>query len=107
MIDRIKNLRNLIDRRQAIIIRRKETGTPNHGLLEQLDIERDIINAAPEMSSILSEIRAGDEDRICNVISLASLCSNMSEPPEFDEEDLDCLRRLAAMVAKAEAGGKS
>lgn len=105
LIEKLAELRELEGRLQAIYERQKDPRSPNYAILERIKIERKLLDTTQEMIDILSEIRPGDEDRIYIVISLANMCNsdNLVNPPNFDEEDLDCLRRYAAMAQRMEA----
>jgi hypothetical protein len=46
--------------RLAIIERAKDTGTPNHALVERIEIEREILDAATDLLSVLGAFQ--DED---------------------------------------------
>jgi hypothetical protein len=60
LISEVARLKALAGRRQAIIDRQREL--PNHTLLERLEIERELLNAAPALLGALGMIRAGDAD---------------------------------------------
>lgn len=66
LIAKVSELRELEGRRQAIIDRQKES--VNHALLERLEIESDLLNAAPELLAALGKVQAGDADEIAWII---------------------------------------
>lgn len=102
LIDEVTRLKKLVGRRQAILVRQQDMKTPNYAILERFDIEHDILNAISVLLDVLDLAQAGDEDRLNNVISLARLCGSMSEMPDFDEADIDCLRRYSDIDRKME-----
>jgi len=106
LIDRVSELKKLEGRLEAIKARQNETRSPNHALLERLEIERDILNAVPDMRSILGEIRRGDSDMIRFVIGqIETAILNAKMPPEMVKY-LTLLRRYQAIASKMEAERK-
>ena len=93
-IAKVAELRELAGRRQAIIDRQKETARPNHALLERLEIERDMVNAAPGLLAALGKVQAGDAKILAEILSFIE-----SEATESDWEDaIGLLRRYADLA---------
>lgn len=95
LIATVANLRKLEGRRQAIIARQKETGHPNHALLERLDIEREMRNAGPKLLAAL-DFQSGDADAISEIIAL------LEEIAEISKGDRELLHRYQAMAERME-----
>lgn len=96
LIDRVEKLQKLEGRLQAIRERQNDPRSPNHAILEQIEIERKLLDAAPKLLSILSEIRAGDADEIDYAIQELSLIFG----PDNVAETIEVLRRYQTMAAK-------
>lgn len=62
--DEISRLKNLLGRREAMIDRENDTRTVNHGIVERMAIERDIINAVPWLLEVAGCFRPGDANKI-------------------------------------------
>jgi hypothetical protein len=62
LIAKVAELRKLEGRRQSILERQREMGTPNHSLRERLELEHEMRNAAPKLLDILGKIQAGDAE---------------------------------------------
>ena len=108
LIDQVTRLKEQAGRLDAIKARQRETGKPNHALLERIDIERGLANAAPAMLEVLGGFRQGDA-RLLSRMTATHRCPNESDP---DKKYLPCascleereiLRRMQAMAARMEA----
>lgn len=67
--DEISRLKNLLGRREAIVDREKDTRTVNHGIVERMEIDQDIRNAAPWLLEVAGCFQPGDGNLIYELIS--------------------------------------
>lgn len=92
---RLDNNGNLWDDQLSLL----DTMTP-------CDINKFLVNlrnAAPKLLDLLDKIQVGDEDRLNTVISIAIMCKSMSDPPTFEESDIECLCRYHDLASQMEA----
>ncbi len=68
--DEISRLKNLLGRREAIVDREKDTRTVNHGIVERMEIDQDIRNAAPWLLEVAGCFQPGDGNLIYELISV-------------------------------------
>ena len=62
--DEVARLNNLLGRREAIVDREKDTRTINHGIVERMEIDQDIRNAAPWLLEVAGCFQPGDANEI-------------------------------------------
>ena len=62
--DEVARLNNLLGRREAIVDREKDTRTINHGIVERMEIDQDIRNAARWLTEVARCFQRGDADEI-------------------------------------------
>lgn len=117
LIDRIKELKALEGRLQAIYGRQKDPRTPNHAILERIEIERKLLDVTPMLLDVLNEIRPGDADLLNGTIhyliedfegddhSVDMIAWSMASDRDMRKEMINCLRRYQAMAARMEAKG--
>jgi hypothetical protein len=103
LIEDVAKLKELAGRRLAIIERANDTGTPNHAVLERIEIERELLDTAPVLLEVLN-FREGD------CMALGFVLSGEYSPNTCNCEDCQettrVLRRLAGMACKMEAKQK-
>lgn len=58
--DEVARLNNLLGRREAIVDREKDTRTINHGIVERMEIDQDIRNAARWLTEVAGCFQKGD-----------------------------------------------
>ena len=63
-------LKNLLGRREAIIKREQDPRSPNYCILEQIEIERDLLEAAPWLLEVAGCFQPGDGNLIYELISV-------------------------------------
>jgi len=77
--DEVARLRELVGRRAAIIER--ERGSPNYGILERIEIENDIRNAAPWLLEVAACFQPGDAPKIAGLVGWFK---SSDDPEQFD-----------------------
>lgn len=95
LIAKVAELRELAGRRQAIIDRQKES--VNHALLERLEIESDLLNAAPRLLAALGKVQAGDAHTLDIIATFFEIPKRGMSDASY-QKDLEwagCLRRYA------------
>lgn len=58
-IAEVARLKELVGRRNAIIEREGDPRTPNYAILERMEIERDMMGAAPWLLAVAGQFQAG------------------------------------------------
>jgi len=104
-IAEVARLKELVGRRNAIIEREGDPRTPNYAILERMEIERDMMGAAPWLLAVAGQFQAEDAEIIDRLIR------EFGCPGEEDGQgmctkcikDLDCLRRMLAAAKAMEA----
>ena len=91
MLDRFEEaarLKNLLGRREAIVDREKDTRTVNHGIVERMEIDQDIRNAAPWLLEVAGCFQKGDATLLRKLHYLLD-----TYHPDNDE-DMELIERL-------------
>ena len=99
--DEVARLRELVGRRAAIIERERDPRSPNYGILERIEIENDIRNAAPWLLEVAACFRPGDAERIARIAKydlLAGCCARC----DADIEMMHRLQKAAAIMEELE-----
>lgn len=96
LIAKVAELRELAGRRQAIIDRQKES--VNHALLERLEIESDLLNAAPGLLAVAEQFHPGDSDSLESALIMVEAIPEEDKTmwPNRYKHATDCLRRMLA-----------
>ncbi|MCK9568694.1 hypothetical protein M0R72_07125 [Candidatus Pacearchaeota archaeon] len=106
MIAEVARLKELEGRLAAIKARQRDTGKPNHALLERLDIERCLANALPAILDVLGGFQPGDGDLLEEMISwMEAMDADARKDGIIDgflQEEIDVLRRMQAMAVRME-----
>ena len=103
LIETVARLKVLAGRRLAIIERAKDTGTPNHALVERIEIEREILDAATDLLSVLGAFQDEDAATLAVIAErFAMSCPEGRECPTCAAER-DVIGRMAEAAAKMEA----
>jgi hypothetical protein len=101
LIEDVARLKELAGRRLAIIERANDTGTPNHAILERIEIEQEMLDTGPALLEVLGAFQDGDAERLGFVMSGEYRERNCD--CEQCQEATDMLHHLAAAAAKMEA----
>jgi hypothetical protein len=67
--DEVAQLKALPGRREAIIKREQDPRSPNYCILERIEIERDLLEAAPWLLEVAGCFQPGDGNLIYELIS--------------------------------------
>ena len=86
--DEVARLNNLLGRREAIIEREKDTRAVNHGIVERMEIDQDIRNAAPWLLEVVGCFQRGDATLLRKLHYLLD-----TYHPDNDE-DMELIERL-------------
>lgn len=86
--DEATRLKNLLGRREAIVNREKDTRTVNHGIVERMEIDQDIRNAAPWLLEVAGCFQKGDATLLRKLHYLLD-----TYHPDNDE-DMELIERL-------------
>ena len=97
--DEATRLKNLLGRREAIIKREQDPRSPNYCILERIEIERDLLEAAPWLLEAAACFQPGDVRCLKAIMGIMRAATG----PETDSEELDCLRRLQEAASLLEA----
>ena len=101
LIETVARLKELEGRRLAIIERAKDTGTPNHALMERIEIEQEMLDTFPKIRDVLEAFQTGDR------LALGFAVSGEYDPIGCNCEDCQettrVLNRLRWAARKMEA----
>jgi len=102
--DDVARLRELVGRRAAIIERERDPRSPNYGILERIEIENDIRNAAPWLLEAAACFQPGDADLLHWMRTAeGDVCDGtLEEVHDAIENLLIRLQKAAAIVEELE-----
>lgn len=90
--DEVARLNNLLGRREAIVDREKDTRTINHGIVERMEIDQDIRNAARWLTEVARCFQKGDADLLYELIAYINfLIPSGMEAVEVGDEEFEML----------------
>lgn len=96
LIDEVARLNGMAGRRRAIITRQKDPRFQNHALIEKIEIDIEVLHAAPALLDVLGEIRAGDAEKM-------EYCIRWLETTNINRTCIDMLHRYRDIAKKMEA----
>jgi hypothetical protein len=91
-------LKNLLGRREAIIKREQDPRSPNYCILERIEIERDLLEAAPWLLEIAGCFQPGDANEIAYAMDVLVSDSRYTGDPRV----LTRLLRAAKIMEERE-----
>ena len=96
--DEVARLNNLLGRRDAIVDREKDTRTINHGIVERMEIDQDIRNAARWLLEVAGCFQPGDANEIAYAMDVLVSDSRYTGDPRV----LTRLLRAAKIMEEKE-----